>query len=563
MGVQRPLSPATRTIVVARTPSATHTTTLHTNYWDSPQHHHHHYNDSNDDRDPFSSIPHWRSSQSRVPMWMKRYFLWHQQARAHIAQTGRWHEYQYLVVRCLRTDAGCGGTGDRLRGLPTAVLLANRTRRLLFYYWVRPCAMTEFLVPRRDGINWTWPPHPNMPSEKVLQEQAPLYRRNDNALLERVKSVTIFQRKKKNNHSRNNQTYYYVNRTVPIPDQQVLSIVDRAISFHIYDRWREDPRHDYKLVDAYAHIWHAVVRPSPPVQQRIQQRMQEWQLLSPLTSDQRNRHYHYHAIHIRSQYTSQLSTELLRDITSNSLHCLQRIVATAEQREHTSNNTVVWGLMNRHRAPTPIFVASDGSSTLPMVTQLAVERNMPVRIVPTITTTNTTTTTTTNTTTKPVHLDRGLEFLVNPSNPKQQNNILSPEQYYDIFVDLYIMARAKCLVTGLGFFGRLANWLSDDSSCHFNTAQGVTEPLARKCPWIPSLQVTTTSSNTNSRGHKATTTTTTTTANNKSLPLTTRSNTRRATKQHLSPHRLPRNKRGIQTTRWHTNTTATQKRPLK
>ncbi|KAL7560356.1 hypothetical protein ACA910_002768 [Epithemia clementina (nom. ined.)] len=582
MGDQRPLSPATRTIVVART----------TNFWDSPQQQQqqqHYYSDpNNDDHDPlFSSIPHWRSSQSRVPMWMKRYFLWHQQARAHIHQTGHWHEYQYLVVRCLRTDAGCGGTGDRLRGLPTAVLLANRTRRLLFYYWhpERPCAMTEFLVPNRDGINWTWPPHPTMPFEQVLQEQAPLYRRHEDALLEHVKTVTIFQKKKQNNHSRKNQTYYYVNVTVPISEQRVLSIVDTAISFHTYDRWREDPRHDYQLVDAFAHIWHAVVRPSPPVQQRIQQRMQEWQLWlsSPLTAaaagDQRNRHYH--AIHIRSQYFTQFSPELLRDIASNALHCLQQIVVTAEQREQqlqqreqTANATVVWGLMNRHQAPTPIFVASDGSSTVPMVTQLAVERNMPVRIVPTITNANMTNTTTpittTNTATKPVHLDRGLEFLVDPFNVTKQNITLLPEQYYDTFVDLYIMARAKCLVTGLGFFGRLANWLSDDSSCHLNTAQGMTEPLARKCPWIPSLQVTSSSSTTNTRTRtqKATTTSTTTkTINNKSLPLTTRSNTRRATKQQqqqLPPQRRPRNKGGIQTTRWHTTTTtAIPKRPWK
>ena len=67
--------------------------------------------------------------------------------------------------------------------------------------------------------------------------------------------------------------------------------------------------------------------------------------------------------------------------------------------------------------------------------------------------------------TEPLHLDKATDW----RNRK-------PSEYYDAFVDLYLLAMSQCVAYGMGGFGRFASWLSFNSSCamQHHSALGVT-----------------------------------------------------------------------------------------
>ena len=65
-----------------------------------------------------------------------------------------WMSARLLVVRCLSEDR-CGGTADRLKGLPIYLAIAAQTKRLLFLRWTRPFPLESFLLPYQ--LNWTIP----------------------------------------------------------------------------------------------------------------------------------------------------------------------------------------------------------------------------------------------------------------------------------------------------------------------------------------------------------------------------------------------------------------------
>ena len=92
-----------------------------------------------------------------LPSWMKDYFRWHAETRK-VLDKSTWERNQYLILRCYREDARCGGLSDRLKPVPLLLLAAARSKRLLFISWTRPCALEEFLLPPAGGINWTMPP---------------------------------------------------------------------------------------------------------------------------------------------------------------------------------------------------------------------------------------------------------------------------------------------------------------------------------------------------------------------------------------------------------------------
>ena len=96
--------------------------------------------------DPSSSCP--------LPPWMQSYFQWHTQELTNMSNASDWMSARLLVVRCLSEDR-CGGTADRLKGLPIYLAIAAQTKRLLFLRWTRPFPLESFLLPYQ--LNWTIP----------------------------------------------------------------------------------------------------------------------------------------------------------------------------------------------------------------------------------------------------------------------------------------------------------------------------------------------------------------------------------------------------------------------
>jgi hypothetical protein len=98
-----------------------------------------------------------RARQDNVPAWMNDYFSWHALNRKQILTPDDFYNFKYLVIRCLEQDKKCGGTADRLHGIPLYLLLAWQSNRMLLIQWDRPTRLEEFLVPPPGGLDWTTP----------------------------------------------------------------------------------------------------------------------------------------------------------------------------------------------------------------------------------------------------------------------------------------------------------------------------------------------------------------------------------------------------------------------
>lgn len=96
------------------------------------------------------------TSNPVIPDWMKEYMDWHASVVATLS-LDNWEHYNFLVLRCYRKDERCGGVSDRLKPVPLMVLAAQRSNRVLFIDWDRPCPLSEFLVPPPGGFQWAAP----------------------------------------------------------------------------------------------------------------------------------------------------------------------------------------------------------------------------------------------------------------------------------------------------------------------------------------------------------------------------------------------------------------------
>lgn len=92
--------------------------------------------------------------QENLPNWMQNYFEWHKQQLLSIEEPSDWENKRVLVARCYSEDR-CGGTADRLKGLPLYLALAAKTQRLFFIDWTRPFPLQSFMLP--NLLNWTIP----------------------------------------------------------------------------------------------------------------------------------------------------------------------------------------------------------------------------------------------------------------------------------------------------------------------------------------------------------------------------------------------------------------------
>ena len=131
-----------------------------------------------------------------VPPWMKEYFKWHRQKRQTLTEDvwrsrHRHHQWKnnnetskrgnstrnnsimdnsgaasdpkFLVIQCLEQDesiasiSSCGSLSERLALLPYWLRIAHETNRLLFIHWTVPTDLSEYLIPPVGGCDWRAP----------------------------------------------------------------------------------------------------------------------------------------------------------------------------------------------------------------------------------------------------------------------------------------------------------------------------------------------------------------------------------------------------------------------
>jgi hypothetical protein len=208
--------------------------------------------------------------------------------------------------------------------------------------------------------------------------------------------------------SENPKFLKYANNTRSLVDMKFQSHSHGAPTFNDH-RLPGELSYDRVFHDC----WNVLFEPSPPIRQLIELNMKEL----GLTQNK------YVSVHIRSVYTSNQAGN--SRVVQNAVDCGSELMP---------------GM--------PIYVASDSRTSTLHAVQYGIESGGSVvaRMD----------------TTEPLHLDRGSNFLDAKSKDWSGRD---PADYYDTFVDLYLLAGGKCTTFNIGGYGRWANSLSDDNEC--------------------------------------------------------------------------------------------------
>jgi len=193
--------------------------------------------------------------------------------------------------------------------------------------------------------------------------------------------------------------------------------------------------YDHRLIagepsftQVYAAVWNSVFVPAPPVQARIVQQLHALGL-------QRGQ---YVAAHVRSLYVYNTTHTAEEE---HAIDCAQLLTQVQEERLQQQE---------------PIYFSSDSATTTRLaVAYAAVHSNVTVVAR---------TTNNTDNKSEPLHLDRGRDFL----QPGVDQAVYDAADYYDVFVDFYLLAMARCVVYGAGGYGHWASLMSQDQSCAVN-----------------------------------------------------------------------------------------------
>lgn len=179
-----------------------------------------------------------------------------------------------------------------------------------------------------------------------------------------------------------------------------------------YERSRNETELTFDQV--YHAVWNVLFQPSSAIAALVEKELQEMQLQPG----------HYVAAHVRARY---LSDTVDRHEEINAIHCARAM-----------------------RPGWPIFVASDSMQT----TQAAVaygqghKWNVVARRAER----------------DPLHLDRGHDFLMKSEDWKGR----PATDFYDVFVDFYLLVQSRCVAYGSGGFGSWASLVAGTQDCSIN-----------------------------------------------------------------------------------------------
>ena len=381
----------------------------------------------------------WEQSTA-VPEWMKDYFAWHKQERAKV-HWRNWRHFRYLIGFCNGRQK-CGGASDRLKPLPLLVYWAARTNRILLLDWTVPTELEEFLLPPQGGMDWRmWPfLHGKFRKYVTAPNQLPRLFSLDKlpAVGARVRhsdaGMSVFNEEMKK--------FMYTNTT------STGSWRDGTVTENGGDG---ESRTIPLFQDIYRDLWRTVFTPTIPIQERIRAEMDRMGL-------QPGR---YTAIHLRGLY----------GVDSRPDHEMQEM----------TNQAVSCGASLRPDGP--LYLASDSKYAIDyMRDKQQQEQQQQQQQQQQLQEEDGSVLLATNTTTRqrmprvvsiyrdyePLHIEES----VNNTSPLSIHNV---SDFYDTFVDLYILGQSRCLAHGIGGYGQWGLWLGYDPSCshHFIYSPGV------------------------------------------------------------------------------------------
>ena len=178
--------------------------------------------------------------------------------------------------------------------------------------------------------------------------------------------------------------------------------------------------------DVFHKVWKILFRPSIPVATAIETQLQEMNLIPGA----------YVSAHLRALYNkNDRDIGIIREWTENALNCASQL-----------------------RPGRPIFFASD-SANASMIASVYAEMKGGIIV------------THTPNPNPPLHLDRCADWQTR-----------QPYEFYDTFVDLYLLALGGCVTYNKGGYGHWSLLIGGNVSCSINQKTGVTRGYT-VCDW--------------------------------------------------------------------------------
>ena len=196
-----------------------------------------------------------------------------------------------------------------------------------------------------------------------------------------------------------------------------------------YDERKQENERSYEEI--FHDAWVSVFKPSLPVEALTEKAMRDIGIEPGK----------YVSVHVRAKYFRDKTNNY--EMIQNSIHCASQM-----------------------RPGWPIFFASDSAK----VTETAIEYGKYVGG----------TVVARKNAKEPLHLDRGAEFLNHGKLTRRRGfagyTDHAASSYYDVFVDMYLLANSQCISFGDGGYGRLGSMLSFNRTCSMDYTK-------KQCTW--------------------------------------------------------------------------------
>jgi hypothetical protein len=176
-----------------------------------------------------------------------------------------------------------------------------------------------------------------------------------------------------------------------------------------YDKNRRLPS-EPTFQEVFRGLWNVLFTPVEPIASKIENCLQENGLVPDL----------YGAVHIRALYNAkERDPELVASVTKHAIDC-----------SSTRNGG-------------PIFFAADTALAVEAAADYGADRNIFVVAARQGLHES-----------DPLHLDKAKDW------PNRK-----PAEFYDTFVDFYVLSQSRCVMYGMGGYGKMASFLSFNASC--------------------------------------------------------------------------------------------------
>jgi hypothetical protein len=183
-----------------------------------------------------------------------------------------------------------------------------------------------------------------------------------------------------------------------------------------YDANRDDLKTEPNFDAIYHRVWQLFFTPSPPLAAILREAHRGYRLVP-------NR---YVGVHIRAKYTGDRGNNA--EMVENAVHCATQL-----------------------RPGYPVYLASD--SRVASSYAIKYGRQVGAKVIAQVSDA------------PPLHIDRGTDFLSLQGADWMRRNA---SDFYDTFVDLYLLAGGACTTFNIGGYGRWASLIGSNSSCSIN-----------------------------------------------------------------------------------------------